>query len=385
MNKYFILVLCAALLFMACNREDIIPNIPEPPIPNQVDTLIAMTDKYELPAEGGDIDIEIKSNVTISYSIDNKGGKWISYVETKLLKTSHLVFKVAANDSTGSRQATIAITGTGGTPVQKVTITQEGAKDKSWINKTFYHRSLAIRFTADWCGYCPMMERAFTDAQKDIPQGFEVLNAHTSGNLVSETSVALASHYSITSLPTGLVDCRVQVPNYTLSIFTTMAVVKAINETEERYGTVTGMSWTSSITGNKAEIKLRTYLKKAGTYKLTVLLVENNIAGYQAEETGPYLHNGVIRTSFTDISGDEFIIEEDDSMRDFSYTANIQSSSEKKNLRIVAYIQREDDSGKYYVDNTSSAELGKKMPLMVKSENIDGGVEGFIPGDDILM
>lgn len=345
----------------------------------QKDTMMLVSDRFEVPKEGGEIIVEVKNNVPISYEIDPDAVGWIKYVETKALSTSRLVFEVEANEAAAMREAVIAITD--GKITQTATVIQNGSDE--WKNREFYHKPLAMWFAGDWCVYCPMMASALEEAVEELEGRLEVVGLHPRGGLASDVAGKLAEYYEITTYPTGLVDCRVQVPNYTIGAFTTMKVVDEVEKTEKKYGTVTGMGWRSYVSGSVAQLKLRAYVKKAGNYKVSALLVEDNIMGFQEGASNDYIHRNVLRSAFTNACGDDFVVEEDGVAKDFHFTLTVPQGCVIGNLKVVAYIQRQDESGNYYVDNAASAQLGKDLQLMVKSEGAGGDVEGIVPGDDV--
>ena len=531
----------------------------------QKNALTVTSNRFEIPAEGGNIDIEAKANVELSYTIAESAKGWISYVETKALKTSHLVFKVAANEGTAAREAKITVSGGGiseeinvvqaakvpaefkisqtefkvgaekstfeititssigyqvkpevdwiketsksgsngvythtfevaentsadarkgvivvcndeqvcipvtveqaakvpaefkisqtefkvgadkstfeititssiGYQVKPdvdwiketskngsngvythtfevaentsadarkgvivvcndeqvcipVTVEQAGAEpqeDTSWVSKEFFHKSLGMRFTADWCGYCPMMATALDDAKAQLSGNLEVLSLHASGGLYSAASDALAQQYKVQGFPTGYVDGRVQISNYSQTSVTTSKIVEAVKETEAKFETVTGASWESSVSGNKINLDLMVYFKKAGYYKVTALLVEDNIVAYQAGASNSYNHKDVVRGAFANAEGAPMTITQDGSKRKYTYSMDIPSGCKKENLRIVVYIQERQSNSLYYVNNAASAAVGKQQPLLVKINNT-GDVEGIVPGDKITF
>ena len=65
------------------------------------------------------------------------------------------------------------------------------------------------------------------------------------------------------------------IKNYDIAT-TTANIVAAVKDTEETYEVVTGTSWTSTVSGNQVTLDLSAYIKKSGSYKITVLLVEDN-------------------------------------------------------------------------------------------------------------
>ena len=259
------------------------------------------------------------------------------------------------------------------------------AEGDEWMTKDFYHRSIAMRFTADWCGWCPIMATALKEAQKTLPDKLEVLSVHADGALKCDASISLSNNYSINSFPTGLIDGRTIIGNDDVAVLVSK-VSSIVKETEERYSTITGASWNSAISGNKISLDLKVYLKKAGSYKVTALLVEDNFTAYQADYTNGssnnYLHRDVVRGSFSNVLGDAVATTEDGQVKTFNYSLDIPSVCNKDNLRIVVYVQAQDANGSYYVNNAASAAAGTTQQLMIKSNN-SGGVEGIVPGDDI--
>ncbi len=460
-------------IIVVCNDEQVC--IPVKVKQAAKNTLLVTQTRYEVPQEGGSIDIEAKANVELTYTIEGEAKNWISHIETKALKTSHLIFKVSANENTEAREGKITVSGGGLsneiTVVQaakvpaefkisqtvvevgaeknsfEITITssigyevkpevdwvkqtsvtgsngvythtfevaenssadaregvivvcndeqvcipvrvkQRGASNGSdaWVNKEFYHHSIAMRFTADWCGYCPNMATALAKAQKALPDKLEVLSVHADGGLYSSASATLCNFYGIGGFPTGVVDGRAVVENYDVSTIVSR-VSSIVNETEAKYPTITGASWNSAISSNKVSLDLNVYLKKAGSYKVTALLVEDNIVAYQADYTNgssnDYVHKDVVRAAFSNVLGDAVTIAEDGQIKSFNYSLDIPSGYNKNNLRIVVYVQAQDANGSYYINNASSAAVGKQQQLMVKSDN-SGGVEGIVPGEDI--
>ena len=341
--------------------------------------------EFNVGYRGGEITVELKA--TMSYYISSMP-EWITEITPEGTNgdgnMKKHIFKVEENPNYEDRQGVIVFCNESQqcipvTVIQKAKIDQ----DLSWVDKEFWHKSLVMRFTADWCGYCPMMATAIADAQAQWPNKLEALSLHGSGGLQSNASVQIESMYSITSYPTGIVDGRVKVPNYTNISYTTSQIIAAAKDTEENYETLTGASWNSSISGNRAELNLTAYIKRAGSYKVTALLVEDNIVGYQSGEGNNYNHKDVVRAAFSNATGDAFTVSTDGQVQEFSYTLDLSNAWNRDNLKVVVYIQRKDANGAYFIDNSTSAKLGKEMPLMVISDGVTGGMEGVEPGDDI--
>ena len=337
------------------------------------------------------VTVNVTSNVAWTVAID---AAWCTVSPASGENNGSFAVTVSENTSYDSRMANIIVASPDGTVSKNIAVIQSPAQqeggDDAWKTAGFYHRSLAFRFTADWCGYCPMMATAMSNAQKQLSGKLEVISVHGSGSgLACDASNTLANSYSISSFPTGLVDGRTFVENYDIAT-TTTKIVDAVNDTEAKYDTYTGTSWTSSVSGSQVTLDLAAYIKKAGSYKVTALLVEDKVTGYQADynngTSDNYEHTGIIRAALSDALGESFEISADGQIKNFTYTATLPSECNVSNVRVVVYIQRLDASkNSYYVDNSASAKVGKSQALEVTSGNWSDGNEGIVPGDDINL
>lgn len=333
--------------------------------------------------------VNVTSNVQWSVATD---ADWCDVSPTSGENDGSFEVSISESTSSSPRMAKITVSSSDEVASREISVIQapvsSGTDDDSWINEEFVHRSLMMRFTADWCGYCPIMAEAVHMAQDAYPDKIESLSVHGDGSgLASKASEALVRHYGIEGFPTGLVDGRTQIQNNEPSLTAEM-IINAVNETEAKYKTLTGAGWTSSVNGSQIVLNLSLYMKKSGFYKVTALLVEDGIIGYQADYTnGPsenYEHSGVIRSAFTEATGDEFTQLEEGQKKDFNYSVNIPYGCNKDNLKIVVYVQKR-ENGSFYVDNAASAAVGATKMLAVKSGNWGSGNEGIAPGDDIIL
>ncbi len=74
-----------------------------------VEQLILTEDSYDLPAEGGEITVELKTNVNYDVQIPTSAASWISRIETRALRVDKLHFSVMQNGSRNERSASITI------------------------------------------------------------------------------------------------------------------------------------------------------------------------------------------------------------------------------------------------------------------------------------
>ena len=93
----------------------------------QKDALLVNATKYEVPEDGGDISIEVKSNVNYDYTLEDADG-WLTEntAKTRAMETRTLSFVVAPNESTDRREGRIVFTD--GNLKEVVSIYQGAAK-----------------------------------------------------------------------------------------------------------------------------------------------------------------------------------------------------------------------------------------------------------------
>lgn len=255
----------------------------------------------------------------------------------------------------------------------------EGVIEEGWEDKEFLHRPVAMRFTADWCGYCPMMATALDDAKERLGGNLEVMSLHCSGGLQYSPLTSLERQYKISGYPTGIIDGMTEVGNYSTTSYTASVALEAISFTESNFSTNTSISWVSTLQDRKVKASLSVYLKEPGKYKITVFAVEDNIRGYQNGAGSSYIHNGVPRHVFSSVTGDEYVASSENEVATIAYSGKMPKACNLENMRLVVYVQRsmEENSvlatgnyGGYFIDNSATAKLGE-------SHSID-----FVPSSD---
>ena len=278
-------------------------------------------------------------------------------------------------------------------------IVVKGSEDpddpEDWAGKEFWHKSLGMRFTATWCGYCPNLATSFAKAISQYPNKIEMLNLHpTSSNLGFSGTSKLGNIFRITGYPTGMIDYRNSIANYTSNDYTARLIVNAAKETESNYPTKTGISFTSSVSGSKLNLNVKLYIKEKGDYKVTAVLLEDNIIGYQNGGGDSYNHSSIARVALSDITGDTFSTTADNKTVEKNYSVTIPSSYNKDNLKILVYVLKQYGSqpiirtanyGDYYVDNATSAAIGTTKDLIFADGSTYGGNEDTKDGGEITL
>lgn len=321
------------------------------------------------------------------------------------------VISVRASENEGdrARSTTLTIRTEDGLLVKTVSVVQSGHTSGTagdWKTDPFVHKSLAMRYTATWCGWCPRMNKSVHRAMELYPDKISYVALHGGGSDLQFNQVEpLMSQYGISGFPTGVVDGRIQVQNEEIET-TARNIVNAVKETEERYGTVTGFEINTSVSGRSAQADVAVHVKKAGNYKITVLLLEDGIVNaqtnYEEGDNPRYVHDNVARVAMTDVLGEAFTVAEDFSVKNFSFSAGIPSSCSLVNLHVLVYVQRAFGSypviqsggyGEYFVDNSADVALGENLKLALEvsggggsgSGGGGGDNEGIVPGDDIIL
>ena len=353
-------------------------------------TFAVSPNTVSLGYEGGTFEVTVSSS--LSYHISSMP-EWIQEVS---VENKVHTFRAAANNLPDTRNGVVVFCDDEGTCLP-CSVTQKGNPVAIDWTKEFAHKSLMMRFTATWCGWCPRMGKAVSTAQAKAPGKIEALNLHTSGsNLVFDQNSALESQFHIMGFPSGIVDGRRLVENYSLD-YTASLINSFVEETEQNYPVATTVGFTSSFSGSQLKIDLRMYARKADDYKITVLVTESGIVGYQADyEEGnheDYHHDNVARIAVTNVLGEAVSVTEDQSIVEKSWTVTVPSSYVKENLRVVVIVQRAFGSkprivtegmnyGDYYVDNCISGKAGTTVAPALVGE-ASGGNEDITNGNPV--
>lgn len=331
-----------------------------------------LTESVNLSAKGQDFVIRVRSYEEPHFDIY---ADWITFVKSKGDRRvgADYVFHVTRNKETEARTGFVSVCSD--TNCYMVDVNQE-APDGNWTTEEFVHHSLGMRFTATWCGYCPMMNTAFQMVKEEVGDKFLYACFYaTSGNYGFADMGVLEAQYAVDGYPTGIVDGRRIIGNMQQISATAANIISAIEETEANYPTATGVEFSSALSGSTLSVNLDLFAHVADDYKLTVLVLENGIVGHQTDyndgDHEDFVHDKVVRQALTSVSGDAVTMAEGDE-KSFTFSTEIPSGWNKSNLEILVYVQRPFGSqnriqsgnyGDYYVDNARSAAVGTTAEL----------------------
>ena len=257
-----------------------------------------------------------------------------------------------------------------------ITVTQSPLGDL----KVYPNHSLGMRFTATWCGYCPIMSETFRLAKANLGDRFEYVCMYaTDGNYGYADGERLFAMYGLGGYPSGILDGRFELQNYE-STYAASLIADEMAKTEAYYPTVTAVGLESSVSGRNLTVKADVIAQVPETYKITVILMEDGIVGHQTDyidgDHEDFLHNRVARMTLTSsVFGDEFDIDAAGETKSLTYTATIPNGYVLDNLVVLAYVQRNFNDrpaiqsgsyGDWYVDNCRAAAVGTTAPLEVQ-------------------
>ena len=343
--------------------------------------------------------------VAISSSIDwrvtpDAGSNWFTISPAKGTGDGSVAVKVSDNLQSAARSGFLTIASQDGKYSHTVMVIQSGksgAESEEWKELPFYHQSLAMRFTATWCGWCPYMNRSIGRAQELYPGKIQHLALHgADSELEFSPTQVVQNQYFVSGFPTGIMDGRIEVNNSTDIDAVAALFIAASKETEALYGTASGMAIRSSASGRFVSVDVDAYIKRGGDYKITVLLLEDGIIHAQSGGSSNYVHDNVARVAVTPILGEAFTADAL-SKRSFNYTVAVPDECKIENMRVLAYIHKKyegekkqsGDYGDFYIDNCATIAVGENLPLALVGGGGSGGGgngqgnEGITPGGEI--
>lgn len=339
--------------------------------------LLASPEQISFPYEGGTSNISVTSNVDWTVLCTES---WLEI--TPLSGSGNATIEVKADEYFGKEQrtASIEIISADKSIARTVSVSQDflegGSMSVDW-SKSFYHKSLFMRYTATWCGWCPYMADAAKIAQEQYPDRIVPLNLHSEDSELPFDQVSqLRSQYDIKGFPTGIVDGRAQVVNYEDSDYTASLILAAVQQTEATYPVTAAIGVNSTLTGSTLDVDVNLFLRKAEDYKLTVILTESGVVHRQADYhtntyVQNYVHNDIARKAITYVLGESVTATSPNCVASKHYSLTVPSGYAKDQLKLVVYVQRAYGSqqilrskeifGDYYVDNAVVVPVGEEL------------------------
>ena len=329
-------------------------------------------DSFSVSGLGGAVAINFRSMV--DYEI-HSASDWIHFKsidgDPRLREGATASFQVDQNPG-DEREGYIIVCNNQNGNCFPVTVTQASGVGLKKVT----HHSLGMRFTATWCGWCPYMNESFIKAKDLLGDRFDYVNLHVSSSDLAFTGTNhWASLFQISGLPTGIVDARVRIGNSTDTDAVARTIAAAVDDQEGLYPAQTAVGLESTLNGRDLTVKADVFARKAGSYKLTVFLLESDVVHTQSGGGSNYVHNRIGRMSLTATSGDTVKVTEDNGTTVVNLTASIPSGYDLTKMDVLAFVQcpfgdqpvvQSGSYGDWYIDNCRSAALGATAPLEVE-------------------
>lgn len=300
--------------------------------------------------EAAEVTVPVEGNTEITVT---SAPEWMTFKETvtvegelladgvtrSLYSASDLKFDIQANETGEDRTGTIVLTAAEKT--YEIAVKQRKYSETDY-DTPFYRNSLGIRFTATWCGYCPMMGQAYESAMEQMPDRIIPFNLHptsSQGGLGWKGANTFQNYYKVEGYPTGVINSIAQVGNYAVAV-TTKMITGLAQEAIDSYPAKTNISATSSTTEDgKITIDVQVAMKEAMDFKISAFVLEDGIVYTQASGGSNYVHNYVVRTNITDLYGDPIPDVAEASVSEFQLTGEIPASvKNKENAYLVLYV-----------------------------------------------
>ena len=332
----------------------------------------------EVPAEGGEFDITVVSE-KVDYEITIVAG-WITELSRSGNRTTGetIRFKADANPSDKNTRTGI------------VSVCTMDAKDGSCIPVTvkqitwpkYAHMNIGYRFTATWCGWCPYMDEVFHNTAIDPANHFQFITFHASPGypLYFADSDPLCTVYGIQGYPTGVLNGWKEISNNTNISAGVNKVAESIKQFEEDFRCTTGISVSSSLSGNTLNVEA-SVKAVPGEYSILAFVIESGIIqaqtlfhtdGSPTETVSNFVHDNVARKTITNSpKGDAFTATHEASS--FTWSTTLDGSWSKSNLFVAVLVLRsysESTGSKaklsypnYYVANSVIAAVGSSKEM----------------------
>lgn len=262
--------------------------------------------------------------------------------------TYNINMSIAANDSKEIRTARIFINGVDGVTKDTIEVAQH-AELVPDFSQDFTRRSLAVRFTGNWCGYCPVMNKALHEAIEQYPDRIVAMNLYSgSGALTYSNIYTWENNFAIQGYPTAYVNHYAEVGNMrdyteTRDVFISLAQ-EAVNTSELASNTAIG--GVASIVADSVVVTVNVASKTAGAYYLNAFLLEDGVFGQQSdylgvvEDQNNYEHSNIVRASLTADFGDVYALSAEGNQEitlSIPMPANVVNPD---NLHVVVYTTK---------------------------------------------
>ena len=294
---------------------------------------------FDIPAAGGEFEITVISDVQ-EYDV-TLVEDWLSVVSRQGDRHTGEVIRLAASGNMNdTRTGVVSICTKDGSCIP-VMVNQEG-----WPR--FAHMNIGYRFTATWCGWCPYMDETFHKVADNPANRFGYITFHASKGypMYITESNTLASYYKVEGYPTGILNGWKEIDNYTDTDANASNVAGFIQDFEEKFPCIAGISVSTSVSGStlSAEATVNAF---PGDYLISAFVLESGIVAEQSyyltsggsQKLKDFVHDNVARAALSkSAKGDSFTVGTEPVT--FSWSKEISSDWVPANLSVAVVLMR---------------------------------------------
>lgn len=313
----------------------------------------------EFSTEASSYTFSFQSNVSFETAL-GEGMDWVTIESVKAvdstlladnstysrLRTYEVAISVTEN-SEEQRGGFITLNGENGI-TETLEVVQMGTSLVADYSREFLRRTLAMRFTGNWCGYCPNMNVALHEAIEQYPDHIVAMNLYSgSGALTYSKISTFESMFGVEGYPSAYMNYYVNIGNVTPYSIVRDRFIDLAQEATFALPANTAIGGTVSTDGTTVTAQLSIASKDAGEYRLVAFLLEDHIIGSQSDYAGvvdnpnEYDHSNVVRVALTEISGNAVTLNAE-GISNQTLTVNIPNSvRSNENLHVVAYLLQE--------------------------------------------
>lgn len=226
------------------------------------------------------------------------------------------------------------------------------------FTKEFFRRSILMRFTATWCGYCPGMAKNIVAVMDEYPDRLVPMSLYSEdsdGGLGYSNTTTMANRFHVGGYPTAVINTYAKVKN---SSSVKRIFINLINESIEKFPSKTAIAGRMQVKNGKVVADLTLASKEAGKYKISIFLLENGIVQKQSNASSDYVHDYVVRREYTGLWGDEISMEANKSVNYSFEQAIPEKVRDNSKLAVAVFISVPNDGYKSSVSGAAYENIG---------------------------
>ena len=257
--------------------------------------------------------------------------------------TSVINITTTDNSSSGAQDRTGKVVVSANGKDYEISVTQMGGSFDIDFTKAFRRKSLMIRFTATWCGYCPMMGEAVEEAVKMYPDHIVPMYIHASnsnGGMAYEKAEEFERLYKVSGYPTGAFNSMVTFGNQPSISDTKEAIVNLAKEAVSELPSNTSIAGVASVLENEIILDLSLAAKTSGEYNLCAFLLEDGKVYKQSNGGRDYVHDYITRKDFCGTSGSVISLTAQQIVQKTLSMTVPKSVEDLNNCHVVVYLTK---------------------------------------------